>query len=207
MTRPDADRNTDLELEPFESNRDEPPTTATRILPTNDPERLGELFRCLEPRLTAVALRFTRDPETARDVVQSAFEKAVRHGHSFRGQSRVATWMHRIVANEALMWLRSERRRSEIPHDDEEPEQRLADAGSDPAELFDQRQRAQRLRDGLRRLSREERDVVLRCSLAGVSYAEYGARHGLHPAAVKSRAFRARRRLSDLLSQSELQPA
>ena len=60
-----------------------------RVLPVDDPERLGEVLGRLQPRLTAVALRFTKDPETARDVVQSAFEKVVRHGVRFQGQSLV----------------------------------------------------------------------------------------------------------------------
>ncbi len=87
-------------------------TALARALPHCDRGRLGALFRSLEPRLTAVALRITRDESTAQDVVQNAFEKALRHGHRFRGECLVSTWMHRIVANEALMWLRSERRRA-----------------------------------------------------------------------------------------------
>ena len=50
-------------------------------------------------------------------------------------------------------------------------------------------------------MSRGERDVVLSCAVAGLSYAEYGARTGTSPSAVKSRAFRARRRLGTLLEQ------
>ncbi len=51
-------------------------------------------------------------------------------------------------------------------------------------------------------LSGEELDVVLRCALEGASYAEYGAGEGLHPAAVKSRAYRARRRLEEAVNNS-----
>ena len=67
--------------------------------------------------------------------------------------------------------------------------------GPGPAEQASSRERAARLEHGLAELSAEDRDVVLQCSLAGESYADYGARRGLHPGAVKSRAFRARRRL------------
>jgi RNA polymerase sigma-70 factor (ECF subfamily) len=87
-------------------------------LPTDDPERMGALLAELEPRMNAVALRYTRDPEVAGDVVQNACEKVLRHGSKFRGQSLVSTWIHRIVANEALMWLRSEGRRRTL-HEDE----------------------------------------------------------------------------------------
>ena len=47
----------------------------------------------------------------------------------------------------------------------------------------------------------DERDVVRSCALQGQSYTEYGRRRGLHPSAVKSRAFRARKRLAYLLQE------
>ena len=99
-----------------------------RQLPHDDPERMGELMRSLEPRLIAVAMRITRAREAARDVVQSAFEKALRKARGFQGQARVSTWLHRIVVNEALMWLRGERRhRHRLVELDPDSESVLAD--------------------------------------------------------------------------------
>jgi RNA polymerase sigma-70 factor (ECF subfamily) len=151
----------------------------------------------------AVAVRFTREPDVAQDVVQSAFEKAIRHRHQFRGQSRVSTWLHRIVANEALMWLRAERRRARRsgPLSDAEPEA-LADPAPDAATGLARAQDARALRHALARLDVEDRDVIEGCLLRGRSYAEYGAERGVHPAAAKSRAFRARRRLAAHLREA-----
>ena len=172
------------------------------LLPLRDPERLGALLASLEPRLSAVALRFTRDPDAARDVVQNAFEKVLRHGEKFRGDARVSTWLHRIVSNEALMWLRTQRRQNETRLDCADDDLPIAvDAAPTPAEALERREQLNRLWDGLCELSHEERDVVACCALGGQSYAEYGKRTGLHPTAVKSRAFRARRRLADLLQE------
>jgi RNA polymerase sigma-70 factor (ECF subfamily) len=172
----------------------------SRTLPVDDPERLGELLGHLQPRLTAVALSFTKDSESARDVVQSAFEKVVRYGVRFQGQSLVSTWVHRIVANEALMWLRAQGRRAEFQAQRGEIEDAyLADTAPGPGEEIDRRLLIARLREGIARLCGEERDVLMNCALAGLSYEEYGARTGTHPAALKSRAFRARRRLGALL--------
>ncbi len=169
-------------------------------LPIDDRELLGKLLIGLEPRLTAVALRFTRDPESARDVVQNAYEKVIRHGRRFRGESRVSTWLHRIVANEALMWLRSQRRRHAVQTDSFDL---AAEAITDPRPETDSELDRRRALFGLGlaidRLRREERDVVTKCSLGGWSYAEYGAKTGTHRDAVKSRAFRARQRLAAML--------
>jgi RNA polymerase sigma-70 factor (ECF subfamily) len=170
-------------------------------LPLNDPERLGALLHSLEPRLSAVAVGVTRDPDAAQDVLQNAFEKVLRYGHRFRGQSRVSTWMHRIVANEALMWLRSQRRRREDPLDDEPDFALATTARRSTADEAEWAQQVDRLRNGLESLPTEELEVVRGCALAGESYAEFSRRTGVHPAAAKSRAFRARRRLGKLLEE------
>jgi len=183
---------------------DEPASaTTTRRLPLDDPEALGRLLLAIEPRLQAVATRITRNPDAARDVVQSAFEKALRHGARFEGQSRVSTWLHRIVTNEALMWLRSQRRRGEVQDDGAAHAlERLPSATPCPAEYAERRQSASLLHDGLARLCAEERDVLLRCGLGDESYACYSKRSGLHVGAVKTRAFRGRRHLHALLLSS-----
>jgi RNA polymerase sigma-70 factor (ECF subfamily) len=194
---PAAEREPDTELiTPAERRAD--------ALPLDDPEQMGALLSDLRPRLDAVALRFTRDPETARDVVQSAFEKVLRHGARFEGNSRVSTWIHRIVTNEALMWLRSERRRRSVHHDPVDPEQvSIPDPLGEPGDRLDRHHERQRLHDAIESLPESDREIVRACSLAGLSYAEYGSRNGVHTAAVKSRAFRARRRLRELLIPPE----
>jgi len=171
-------------------------------LPLRDPDRLGAVLAGLEPRLAAVALRYTRDPDAARDVVQNAFEKVLRHGGRFRGHSRVSTWIHRIVANEALMWLRSQRRRREERAASASDEwQNAVDTSATPFESLALQQQLECLRRALGALSREERDVVRSCAFGGLSYGEFAARAGVHPAAVKSRAFRARQRLAAMLGE------
>jgi len=171
-------------------------------LPLGDPERMDALIRSLEPRLTAVALGVTKDPDAARDVLQNAFEKVLRHGEKFRGQARVSTWLHRIVTNEALMWRRKQSRRRESPLEDcdEAPPAGTAPPRG-PAEIAEWRQQVDRLRDALIRLPFAEHEVLRRCVLEDRSYAEFSRRAGVHPAAVKSRAFRARRRLAKILKE------
>jgi RNA polymerase sigma-70 factor (ECF subfamily) len=177
--------------------------SAARELPLADPDALGALLAELEPRLLAVALRLTRDRDVAQDMVQAAFEKAIRHGHRFRGDSRVSTWLHRIVANESLMWLRSHGRRAQRTRPLEGADElTLTDPGPDALESLDRRQRAARVQNALGALPCEERDVLLACGLHGRSYHDYGRERGIHPAALKSRAFRARRRLGSLLAES-----
>src|ERR1044071_1771205 len=64
-------------------------------------------------RLLAVARRFTRNEEDAKDVLQSAYLNAFRAVGEFEGNCQLSTWLHRIVVNTALMKLRSRRRKPE----------------------------------------------------------------------------------------------
>ena len=67
-----------------------------------DPEAFGEIVRRHRDRLWAVALRTLGDREEAADAVQDALISAYRAAHTFRGQSAVTTWLHRITVNACL---------------------------------------------------------------------------------------------------------
>jgi RNA polymerase sigma-70 factor, ECF subfamily len=72
-----------------------------------------ELVRGHGGRMLRVAKRFLRNEEDARDAVQDAFLAVVRSIARFEGGSRLATWLHRITVNAALMKLRAQGRRPE----------------------------------------------------------------------------------------------
>ena len=182
------------------------PTNGENLL-RSDPEQLGALLRDLQPRLRAVAMRYTRDADAAQDVLQNAFEKVIRHCDQFRGGSLPSTWMHRIVANEALMWLRSEKRRSQrlTPMEDIEHIP-VEDQAPAVPELLEQHEGVARVRRAIALLRPEEQQVIERCALEDRSYRQFSSEFGVHPAAAKSRAFRARRRLGQLLATREIPP-
>jgi RNA polymerase sigma-70 factor, ECF subfamily len=72
------------------------------------------LVRAQTGRLLAVARRFLRHEEDAREAVQETFLSAFRSRHRFAGECRVSTWLHRILVNICLMRLRARRRRPEV---------------------------------------------------------------------------------------------
>src|SRR6266550_1387987 len=64
----------------------------------------------------SVAMKYVRDEQDAEDVTQDALLLAHRYRDSFRGDSRYSTWLYRVTATAALMFLRRQRRLSrEIP--------------------------------------------------------------------------------------------
>jgi RNA polymerase sigma-70 factor, ECF subfamily len=76
------------------------------------------LIERYEPRIRAIARRFTRIRENAEDIVQQTFQRAFIHLKKFEGKSSFSTWLTRIAINEALMLLRKGRSLREISTDD-----------------------------------------------------------------------------------------
>ena len=58
----------------------------------------------------SVAIKYVRDDQDAEDVTQDAMLLAHRYRESFRGESRYSTWLYRVTATAALMFLRKQRR-------------------------------------------------------------------------------------------------
>ena len=163
---------------------------------------LGERLHALRPRLTSVARRFATSSDAAEDIVQNAFLKAWRRFDQFDGRSRFSTWMHRIVVNEALMWLRTERRRNRHQLDVLQRDEVLAESPPDPGQKLDLHQQTEQLRAGVAALPSLEREVIKACMLEERSYRDFCAEAGIGTAAAKSRAFRARQRLRELLAEA-----
>lgn len=76
---------------------------------------LEKFVRAHSPWMLSVARRILREDSAGEDVVQEAFNKAFQKLDGFEGRSTLKTWLHRIVVNQALMALRTRRRRPEEP--------------------------------------------------------------------------------------------
>ncbi|MBU0743104.1 sigma-70 family RNA polymerase sigma factor [bacterium] len=89
------------------------PDTArlVRRAQAGDRDAFGELYRLHVDRVFALCLRLTADRDTASLLTQDAFVRAWRNIASFRGESRLLTWLHRVAVNVVLDHRRDERRR------------------------------------------------------------------------------------------------
>ena len=64
----------------------------------------------------SIAMKYVHNESDADDVTQDAMLLAHRYRDAFRGDSRYSTWLYRVTATAALMFLRKQRRLSrEIP--------------------------------------------------------------------------------------------
>jgi RNA polymerase sigma-70 factor (ECF subfamily) len=166
-----------------------------------DALEIGQLVTGLRPQLEAAALRVTREPDAAGDVVQQAALKAIRFRHQFRGTAALSTWLYRIVINEALMWKRAQRRRALALEklEGEMPELHVAGDTSSPEERLDQRRRLAAVAEGLELLGARDREVLVELFAHAHSQRELTGRLGIPRTALRTRIFRARRRLATLM--------
>ena len=76
-----------------------------------DVDAFEHVYRQEVGRVYALCLRMTTDVTRAREITQSVFIRAWDRLESFRGDSRVSSWLHRIAVNEVLVDARTDRRR------------------------------------------------------------------------------------------------
>ena len=162
------------------------------------------LVKEYEKNVYNLALRMTGDPEDAADMAQDAFIKAYSSLSSFRGDSTFSVWLFRIVSNLCLDFLRSRKRRPTVSlsvenDEGEDMEFEIADESQSPETLLEQKLTREAVRCGLDSLPPEQRQILLLREIQGLSYEEIAQVLELETGTVKSRIFRARKRLSVFL--------
>jgi RNA polymerase sigma-70 factor (ECF subfamily) len=159
-----------------------------------DPHAFAELVRRHRDRLWAVALRTLRDPEEAADALQDALISAHRAAASFRAESLVTTWLHRIVVNACLDRMRRRQSRPTVPLPESGPGEIAVgrDAMAD-------RETRMVVQDALAELPEEQRTPIVLVDVEGYSVAETAAMLGVAQGTVKSRCARGRVKLAKLL--------
>ena len=158
--------------------------------------------------MLAVARRYLRGEDDARDVVQEALLSAFRGIARFDADAKLSTWLHRIVVNCALMKLRTRRRRPEESIDDLLPSfdeqgafvHGVVDWDAPATEtLVERRQTRQIVRRCIDRLPESYRALLILRDIEERDTDETAELLGLTVSAVKSRLHRARQALRELL--------
>jgi RNA polymerase sigma-70 factor (ECF subfamily) len=172
-----------------------------------DSAAFGELVARYDRKLFRIAYHIIHNPDDAQDVVQEAFIKAFQNLGQFRADSKFSTWLYRIVVNQSLMELRTQRRKPSAPIElsfDSDEEGQLpidfSDWGPNPEEQYKQSE----LRDLLTRLLMDLRPalrvVFVMHDIEGQSLQETAEALALSLSAVKTRSLRARLYLRERLN-------
>lgn len=161
---------------------------------SGDPHAFSELFRRHRDRLWAVALRTMRDHEEAADALQDAMISAFRNASSFRAESQVTTWLHRIVVNACLDRIRRRQARPTVPLPETGPAEPAA-----PRDAIEEQDTRMAVQAALAELPDDQRAAIILVDVQGYSVADSSSMLGVAEGTVKSRCARGRLKLAKLL--------
>jgi RNA polymerase sigma-70 factor (ECF subfamily) len=170
-----------------------------------------ELVRAHGPRMLAVARRFLPQEADAQDAVQDAFLNVSKSIQGFSGESRLSTWLHRVVVNCALMRIRTRTRRHEEPIEGATLEAAAVPRGPlsglpGPAALLAGEETREKVRDCLARVPEAFRAVLLLRDVEGMELTEVGRLLDIGLSTVKGRLHRGRHALRLLLEAALEEP-
>jgi RNA polymerase sigma-70 factor, ECF subfamily len=192
-----------------ESSKDAADPVLVGAIAQGDHAAFETLMRRYNGKLFRIARSIVKDDSDAEDVLQDAYMDAYRHIDDFRGDSQVATWLTRIVINQALMRLRKEKRRSVIVPFREPGSGEAERAEVDVADRTTESPSSRLLRGEIRRILERRidelplsfRTVFIMREVEDMSVEETAEALGIAPATVRSRLFRARALLRESLAR------
>src|SRR5271170_2769747 len=152
-------------------------------------------------QLYPAALRMTRNPNDAEDLVQETFAKAYAAFHQFKPGTNLRAWLHRILSNTFINSYRKKRREpvQDFGFDFSEDWQTYSDPLMPPARSAEV-EALERLADSeilqaLRELPEEFRVAIYLADIEGYPYREIAEMMGTPIGTVMSRLHRGRARL------------
>lgn len=162
------------------------------------------LVRENQTRVYNLALRMVGNEEDAFDMSQEAFIKAYNSIGTFRGDSRFSVWLYRLTTNVCLDFLRSRARRAHgsltFSDDGEDgKELEIPDERFSPETVAEKKELREAVRRGLDHLPADYRTILILREIEGLSYDEISEALELESGTVKSRIFRARKKLYETL--------
>ena len=148
------------------------------------------------------AMYLTRNPPEADDLIQETYLRAFRFSHRFQPGTHLRAWLFQIMRNTFLTFYRLRERETAIAedgvpdwdvpmfHDAPDEDSRATEAHTD-------------LERAMRRIPEEFRTVLLLAEVEGLPLEEVARVMACPVGTVKSRIFRAKERLRDLLRDYE----
>ncbi len=156
--------------------------------------------------LYRVALRYTRNPAQAEDLVQDTVVRALRFRDRFEPGTNFKAWVYTILTHTFIHKYRRQKREREVlegvTRSDVERQltsTEVRDLASRPEDTYLDRMLSDEVLAALDALPEDFRTVVTLCDLEGLAYKEIADVLGCPVGTVMSRLYRGRRMLEDKL--------
>lgn len=149
--------------------------------------------------------RLTGDRENAEDVAQEVFFQVYRKAKSFRGQSKLSTWLYRIAVNLSLNF----NRKKNLSHYDlqgtgmeagsEHMEKSYVSSNQSPDSVLEKKEENRFIREAVESLPEKQRTAFILHYWEGLSYLEIADILKTSLSSVESRIHRAKNALRDII--------
>jgi RNA polymerase sigma factor (sigma-70 family) len=161
-----------------------------------DPEAVRAIYRSHGRLVYAVAYKVLGERGLAEEATQQAFVKAWRAAQSFDEQRELGPWLAAIARRVAIDVYRREALRRADPLESAQPGDPALVSSPESAEaIYD----VWEVRQAVAELPEDEREVVKLQHFEGLTHVQVAERLGVAVGTVKSRSFRAHKRLATML--------
>jgi RNA polymerase sigma-70 factor (ECF subfamily) len=176
----------------------------------NNQGAFEEIVNRYVDKIYGLALRITRNPSDAEEVLQEVFLSLAKRIDTFRGEAKFSSWLYRVTVNASYMHLRAERKHETdvsledyVPYDGNGTLMGRAaskDWSERPDKALFSKEAMEMIEKAVKELPESYRVVFHLRDIEGLSNEEVSEILGLSVAAVKSRLHRGRLFLRDKLS-------
>lgn len=157
-------------------------------------------------QLYAAALRYTKNPEDARDLLQDTYLKAFTSFHQFEEGTNLRAWLYRVLTTTFINSYRKEQRQPQISQGEledwqlEKAQSHTSDLGKSAEVEALEKLPDSDIKRALQEIPEDFRMVVYLADVEGFSYKEIAEIVGAPAGTVMSRLHRGRKQLRDKLA-------
>jgi RNA polymerase sigma-70 factor (ECF subfamily) len=157
-------------------------------------------------QLYAAAMRYTKNPEDAQDLVQDTYAKAYTSFHQFEPGTNLKAWLYRVLTTTFINTYRKDQRRPQTSDSELEDWQiaeassHTSDQGKSSEDVVLENLPDSDIKNALAEIPEEFRMAVYLADVEGFSYKEIAEIVGVPAGTVMSRLHRGRKQLREKLS-------